>query len=294
MVKPVMIACALVVAPALGLSGCATGNQSANETTTSSSPETSASLAPGTERLSTQLKSASGTPVANATLDFANGFATVTVETVAGGILTPGFHGLHIHSVGKCEANSTAPTGGAAGNFNSAGGHFQVPGHTNHPASGDLTSLEVRSDGSALLTTTTDAFTAQDLLGDQKTALIIHEGADNFGNIPTDRYQQKNGATGPDEATMSTGDSGKRVACGVIQSASASTTTSSTTTGTTTPTTTVTEAPVTTTSPTTTATPAPTTSTSTVTVTAPTLTSTPTGPPSNPMQPGTTTPPPGG
>jgi Cu-Zn family superoxide dismutase len=288
MVKPLMIAGALVAAPAIGLGGCANGNQSANETTTSISPETSASLAPGTERLSTQLKSADGTPVANATLDFANGFATITVETVKPGVLSPGFHGLHIHSVGKCEANSTAPTGGASGDFNSAGSHYQASGHTGHPASGDLTSLEVRSDGSALLTTTTDAFTAQDLLGGEKTALIIHAGADNFGNIPTDRYQQKNGATGPDEETMSTGDSGMRVACGVIQSASASTTTSSTTT-TTQPTTTTTEAPVTTISPATTAPPA--TSTSTVTVTVPTTTSGPPPTTTTPMAPGTTTPP---
>jgi superoxide dismutase, Cu-Zn family len=162
-----------------------------------------------------------------------------------------------------------------------------VSGHTGHPPSGDLTSLEVRSDGSALLTTTTDAFTAQDLLAGEKTALIIHEKPDNFANIPTDRYQQKNGATGPNEVTLSTGDAGKRVACGVIESASASTTTSSPTTTTTTPSTTVTEAPATTASPTTTP---PTTSTSTVTVTVPTTT---TGPvtTTTPMAPGTTTPP---
>jgi superoxide dismutase, Cu-Zn family len=288
-----MIASAVVIAPAIGLSGCANGNQSANVTTTTPSAETTTSLAPGTERLSTQLKSADGTPVANATLDFANGYATVTVETVATGILSPGFHGLHIHSAGKCEANSVAPTGGAPGNFNSAGGHLQTPGHTGHPASGDLTSLEVRSDGSALLTTTTDAFTAQDLLAGGKTALIIHEKPDNFGNIPADRYQQRGGAAGPDEATLSTGDSGGRVACGVIESASATTTSSTTTT---TPTTTATEQAPVTTSPTTTT--PPTTSTSTVTVTVPTTT---TGPvtttpmqPGAPLAPGTTTAPPGG
>ena len=56
---------------------------------------------------------------------------------------------MHIHSVGKCEANSVAPTGGAPGDFISAGGHFQAPGHSGHPASGDLTSLQVREDGSA-------------------------------------------------------------------------------------------------------------------------------------------------
>ena len=70
-------------------------------------------------------------------------------KTTGPGELTPGFHGLHIHSVGKCEASSVAPTGGEPGDFNSAGGHFQVPGHSGHPASGDLTSLQVREDGTA-------------------------------------------------------------------------------------------------------------------------------------------------
>ena len=48
--------------------------------------------------------------------------------------------------IGKCETNSVAPKGGTPGDFNSAGGHLQAPGHTGHPASGDLTSLEVRPD----------------------------------------------------------------------------------------------------------------------------------------------------
>jgi Cu-Zn family superoxide dismutase len=168
------------------------------------------------EKLTAQLKLANGTPVATADIEFAGGFATVTVETIEPGQLTPGFHGLHIHAVGKCEANSVAPAGGAPGDFNSAGAHFQKAGHTTHPASGDLSSLQVRQDGSAKLVTTTDAFTAEDLLGGAKTAIIIHEKADNFANIPAERYQQVNGAPPPDETTMATGDAGKRVACGVI------------------------------------------------------------------------------
>jgi Cu-Zn family superoxide dismutase len=168
------------------------------------------------EKLTAQLKLADGTPVATADIEFAGGFATVTVQTTAPGELTPGFHGLHIHSVGKCDANSVAPTGGAPGDFNSAGGHFQKAGHTGHPASGDLSSLQVRQDGSAKLVTTTDAFTAEDLLGGAKTAIIIHEKADNFANIPAERYQQVNGNPPPDETTMATGDAGKRVACGVL------------------------------------------------------------------------------
>jgi superoxide dismutase, Cu-Zn family len=168
------------------------------------------------QKLVTPLKAADGTEVATATFEFYPGYATVTVQTTGTGKLSPGFHGLHIHSVGKCEANSVAPAGGAPGDFLSAGAHFQAPGHSAHPASGDLASLEVRGDGSAMLVTTTDAFTEDDLLAGAKTAIVIHQDADNFANIPPERYQQVNGTPGPDETTMATGDAGKRVACGVI------------------------------------------------------------------------------
>lgn len=166
--------------------------------------------------ITTHLKAPDGTQVATATFEFNNGYATITIATTANGVLAPGFHGVHIHKVGKCEPNSVAPTGGAPGDFLSAGGHFQSPGHAAEPASGDLTSLQVRKDGSATLVTSTDAFTMDDLLTGQKTAIIIHAGADNFANIPPERYTQSNGVPGPDETTMSTGDAGKRVACGVI------------------------------------------------------------------------------
>jgi len=171
---------------------------------------------PAGEKLTADIKSPDGTTVATADFAFSGGYATITVKTTAPGQLAPGFHGLHIHAAGKCEANSVAPSGGAPGDFNSAGAHFQVAGHTTHPASGDLTSLQVRGDGTAMLVTTTDAFTAADLLAGAKTAIIIHEKADNFANIPPERYQQINGTPPPDETTMATGDAGKRVACGVI------------------------------------------------------------------------------
>jgi superoxide dismutase, Cu-Zn family len=225
-------AAALFAVPVLALSACSPNEPIATTPGTTpsvwtGSPAPSASASegghgqsganePSGEKLTAQLKLADGTQVATADIEFAGGFATVTVETTAPGKLTPGFHGLHIHSVGKCEASSVAPTGGAPGDFNSAGAHFQKAGHTGHPASGDLTSLQVRADGTAKLVTTTDAFTAEDLLGGAKTAIIIHEKADNFANIPPERYQQVNGNPPPDETTMATGDAGKRVACGVI------------------------------------------------------------------------------
>ena len=139
------------------------------------------------------------------------------MQTTEGGKLAPGPHGLHIHTVGRCETNSVAPAGGAPGNFLSAGGHFQGGASAAHPGhAGDLSSLQVRPDGTAMLVTTTSAFTKEQLLADPGTAIIIHGGADNFANIPADRYQQINGAPAPDETTLAAGDSGKRVACGVI------------------------------------------------------------------------------
>jgi Cu-Zn family superoxide dismutase len=221
---------ALLAVPALALSACSPNEPVATQPGTTpsvwtGSPAPSAPAGEGAgegeqhasgEKLTAHLKNAGGTEVATADFEFSAGYVTITVKSTAGGQLAPGFHGLHIHSVGKCEANSVSPTGGPRADFDSAGGHFQVPGHSGHPASGDLTSLQVRQDGTAELVTTTDAFTAEDLQAGAKTAIIIHEKADNFANIPPERYQQANGAPPPDAETLATGDAGKRVACGVI------------------------------------------------------------------------------
>ena len=182
------IATLLLSLPVVAVSACSSPQQSSSQPGTtpavqSGSPGSSAtsSLAPSAGSLTAQLKTADGREVATATFEFANGYATVTVKTVAAGILVPGFHGMHVHAIGKCEPNSVAPTGGPPGNFLSAGGHFQAPGHTGEPESGDLPSLEVRQDGSAYLVTTTDAFTRDQLLAGDKTALMIH-GAENTDN----------------------------------------------------------------------------------------------------------------
>lgn len=172
------------------------------------------------DTLTAQINSADGTQVAAATIEFTgdDAFATITVQTVAPGLLNPGMHGMHIHAVGKCEVNSVGPAGGAPGDFLSAGGHLQAGGSAGHPEhGGDLSSLQVRGDGSAMLVTTSNAFDRADLLDGAGTTIIIHESADNFANIPPDRYQQiDGGGPGPDDVTLATGDSGKRVACGVI------------------------------------------------------------------------------
>lgn len=94
--------------------------------------------------------------------------------------LAPGVHGVHIHSAGKCEASTK---------FASAGDHFQAPGHTGKPESGDLVSVTVLKDGTGTADSVTDAFTIDQVRG---KALVVHEVGDTDG---TDR-----------------------VACGLIQS----------------------------------------------------------------------------
>lgn len=121
--------------------------------------------------------------------------------------LEPGHHGFHIHENGVCEADATD------GPFTTAGGHFNPDGK-NHPEhAGDMPSLYVNDDGSAEYSAVFDRVTMDQLTGG-KLAVVIHAGADNFGNIP-DRYQAK-GNPGPDEETVKAGDAGDREACGVI------------------------------------------------------------------------------
>lgn len=182
----------LLSLPLLAVAACSSPQHASTQPGTtppvlsgSAAPSTTAGPVPSGQALSAVLKAPDGRQVATATFDFTDGYVTVTVKTDTPGILAPGLHGMHVHEIGKCEPNSVAPTGGAPGNFLSAGGHYQVPGHTGKPESGDLSSLDVRKDGSAYLVTTTDAFTRDDLLAGNRTALMLHGPQD--GDMAMDR-----------------------------------------------------------------------------------------------------------
>ncbi|MET4561226.1 Cu-Zn family superoxide dismutase [Lysinibacillus parviboronicapiens] len=113
--------------------------------------------------------------------------------------LPSGTKGIHIHTVGKCEA----PT------FESAGGHFN-PTKKEHgklnPKGyhlGDLPNLEIGEDGVVDLTFLAEGITLQknmenSLFDEDGSALVIHEAADDYKTDPS-------------------GNSGARIACGVIQ-----------------------------------------------------------------------------
>jgi Cu-Zn family superoxide dismutase len=132
----------------------------------------------------------------------------VVVSGWAGG-LTPGFHGFHVHAIGVCDP--AAPLGA----FTTAGGHYVGALPANHGAhAGDMPSLLVTASGDAWATFMTDRFTLDELRDTDGSAVMVHAGPDNFANIPT-RYSAA-GVAGPDATTLTTGDAGARVACGVI------------------------------------------------------------------------------
>jgi len=164
-------------------------------------------------------------PLARATLHDANGaevgevtfkgvgkYATrVEVDIQAPGVPNlGGFHGLHIHTTGVCDPAGAVP-------FASAGGHWpdgvDSPNHA-----GDLPSVLLTPEGDGYAEFETARFKIDDLFDSDRSAVVLHAGADNFANIPS-RYTNSSGSPGPDSATLKTGDGGSRYACGVVERA---------------------------------------------------------------------------
>jgi superoxide dismutase, Cu-Zn family len=174
MIRNPAVAALLLSLSVVAMSACSSAPKPSTPASSAPTVQSSSPSANPAGTLAAHLKTAEGIPVADATFVFQNGQASVRIQTVATGILAPGGHEVHIHEIGKCEPNSVAPAGGPPGNFLSAGGHYQAPGHTGQRASGDLPPLEVRPDGSGSLQTTTDAFTKDQLLAGKGTALMIH------------------------------------------------------------------------------------------------------------------------
>jgi Cu-Zn family superoxide dismutase len=136
------------------------------------------------------------------------GDGNVAVHVSVSG-LTPGFHGFHVHAVGKCTIEDRATP------FTTAGGHFGSSAQTHGDHAGDFPVLLVRSDGTANVNFSTDRFTLEALFDGDGSAIIIHANKDNYANIPV-RYTVA-GVAGPDTATLGTGDSGARVVCGLVE-----------------------------------------------------------------------------
>lgn len=147
----------------------------------------------------------------------------VLVKVSAKG-LAPGFHGFHVHTTGTCDPAAVDASGNPAPFF-SAGGHHNAETTATHGAhSGDMPPLLVNGDGSAWARFETDRFTTKVLMDTDGSAVILHAGPDNLGNVPGttstggERYHSHvDDVFGADTATKATGDAGARFGCGVVE-----------------------------------------------------------------------------
>ena len=139
--------------------------------------------------------------------------------------VNPGqFHGFHVHQTGKCDPEAVDPATGSKVPFFSAGGHFNPGGSAHGDHAGDFPVLLVHSDGHAEEEGfDTDRFRLSELFDEDRSAVIVHAGRDNYANVPAatptgaERYHSHaEGVFGPDSVTKATGDAGARFACGVV------------------------------------------------------------------------------
>jgi len=116
---------------------------------------------------------------------------TVTARVTG---LSPGGHGFHIHEKGDCSAADGASAGG---HFNPMGKAHGNPDSPDHHA-GDMPMLQADASGNASLTAELTGVSigsgATDILG---KAVIVHKDPDDYKTQPT-------------------GNSGARLACGVV------------------------------------------------------------------------------
>jgi Cu-Zn family superoxide dismutase len=141
------------------------------------------------------------------------------LDLPAGSAKTRAFHGFHIHANddstngNACKARATdSPKTW----FASADGHYSQAKHAHAEHDGDLTSLYVTASGKGSVEFRTDRFSVSELAG---RAIIIHAGADNFGNVPAGSSAQEYTPNSPaaQDVTRRTGNAGDRIACGIIE-----------------------------------------------------------------------------
>jgi superoxide dismutase, Cu-Zn family len=141
-----------------------------------------------------ELSNAGGHTVGNATFTQVGDAVRVVLEAQG---LPPGTKGVHIHAIGKCDPPD----------FTTAGSHFNPQGkqhgalNPQGPHAGDLPNITIGADGKGRLESTTQLVTLlsgpHSVFDADGSALVVHAAPDDFRTDPT-------------------GNSGARIACGVI------------------------------------------------------------------------------
>jgi superoxide dismutase, Cu-Zn family len=142
------------------------------------------------EEANAALTAADGASRGSASLSTAPDGLTLHVSAEA---LAPGTHGIHVHTVGRCDPPD----------FQTAGAHWNPTdrqhGRDNPQGAhhGDLPNITIGSDGRGTLHATLPGATWASLFDADGAALVIHASADDYRTDPS-------------------GNSGGRIACGVI------------------------------------------------------------------------------
>jgi len=144
-------------------------------------------------KASAVLKDATGKEIGLATFSATPSWTLLDLNLTAA---QPGVHAIHVHAVGKCEPPD----------FKSAGPHFN-PDQTRHgimspegPHAGDLPNIHVPADGKLEVEFLNPVVTLSQesaLLDADGSSIIIHAAPDDYKTDPA-------------------GNSGDRIACGVI------------------------------------------------------------------------------
>lgn len=117
--------------------------------------------------------------------------------------MPPGTHAIHLHAVGQCDGSGSTPFASAGPHYNPLGRQHGLENPAG-PHAGDAHNFTINADGTGRASFTTDRVSLTEgstsLLDNDGSSIVIHAGVD-------------------DQMSQPAGNSGGRIACGVLKAA---------------------------------------------------------------------------